>query len=210
MFKPLLALLLSLISSAAHAHFYFVLPPDSGEPARLVYANEARVDRAAEPGGAESFTVTAPARLVPGGPGYLNIEGHSGVATLSVAPAPRVSQTNFAVPTLIVQEACWQPTPSVPQTARAGLALSCHSSGSGTIFAVTLAGKPVAARVTVTTPGLKRPVVVQTGADGLTRSFPEKGFLSARASLTEPTRGEHKGQKYGQVQHYATLTTTSE
>ena len=203
-------LLAAVLPGAADAHFYFILPPADGEPAKLVYADTAKVDKDADPGAAELFSVPAPARLAPGGAGYLTIAGiPAGTTELAVAPAKHVSLTNFPHPTLVIHDARWQAAPTAGQSTTAGLALTCHPAGGGTVFAATLAGKPVAAVVTVSAPGMPRPVTVETGPDGLTRSFAEKGLLSARAGYTEAKPGEYKGQKYQQVRHYATLTTTA-
>lgn len=207
----LVFLLAAATPGAAHAHFYFVLPALNGEPAKLVLSDTAEVDKDADPGPAESFTLPAPVKLIPGGAGYLSVDGiPPGADSLTIAAPKRVSQTNYAVPTLVVHDARWLVKPSGTAGAKDGLSLSCDTLDGGTVFTTHLNGKPVAARVTVAVPGAKRPVTSQTGPDGRTRAFAEKGFYSARATLAEAKPGEYKGQPYQQVRHYTTLTTTAD
>ena len=201
----------ALSTLTAEAHFYFILPAETGESAKLVLSNEAKIDAQADPGPAELFTVMPSGRIAPGGAGFLKIEGvSSGAQTLTVAPPQRVSQTNYPEPTLVIHDARWQLAPSAVAAPSEGLALSCYPGGGGTLFAVTLNGKPIAARLTISAPGLKRPVVIQTGPDGLSSTFMQKGLLSAHATLGEAKPGEHKGQKYKQIRRYSTLTTMVE
>lgn len=72
-------------------------------------------------------------------------------------------------------------------------------------FQVLASGKPAAAsEVTVLLPGGGKKAV-KTDAEGRTPPFEQLGRYGVYANWFEPKSGEHAGQKYEQVRHYATL-----
>lgn len=72
-------------------------------------------------------------------------------------------------------------------------------------FQVLAHGKPVAdTEVTVLVTGSKGKKV-KTDRDGLTPEFAQPGQYGAWVRSTEAAYGEHAGQKYDEVRHYATL-----
>ena len=89
---------------------------------------------------------------------------------------------------------------------------SSVKSGPGDRYLLDLvkgAGKPVAdAEGTVVLPDGKKEKV-KTDADGYTATFEQTGRFAAYLRHTETRAGEHGGQKYEEVRHYATLVTAA-
>lgn len=72
-------------------------------------------------------------------------------------------------------------------------------------FQVLASGKPLAdCETTVLLPGGKKSAV-KTDADGFTPAFEQTGRFGVYAKRFEAKSGEHAGQKYDEVRHYATL-----
>jgi uncharacterized GH25 family protein len=72
-------------------------------------------------------------------------------------------------------------------------------------FRIMAAGKPLSdAEATVLLPGAGKSAV-KTDKDGFTPVFDQPGRYGVYARRTAATPGEHAGQKYDDVRHYATL-----
>jgi hypothetical protein len=83
------------------------------------------------------------------------------------------------------------------------------ADGKKVKFQFLVGGKPAAeAEGNVTLPGGKKEKV-KTDKDGFTAAFDAAGRYAVYLKHTEAKAGEHDGQKYEQVMHYATLVADS-
>jgi uncharacterized GH25 family protein len=205
------------LAAAAAAHFVFVVPDQGGKGVTVVFSDTLDPDEAVSIDKIAGLTLTARSAggkevAVP-----LAKAAHSLVAPLGPA-GPRLVYGSVvyglmarkdARPTLLVYHPKAVVGGAVGADATVGggcpLEVVPVTAGGTTRFRLLAAGQPVAdADGSVARPdGTKEKV--RTDADGYTAGFAGAGRFAVWLRRAEAKAGEHAGQTYEEVRHYATL-----
>jgi uncharacterized GH25 family protein/N-acetylneuraminic acid mutarotase len=207
----------ALLTGPVHAHFVFIVPQKDGTSVKVVFSEDLEPDEGVDIEKIAGLKLNA---LHDGGkqaPVECKIGEHCLVGEPGLAD-PRVVfgsldygvlRRGDAKPFLLK----YHPKAVLPGADETSATLGENAplelvpvlADTSVTFKLLAAGKPVPeAEVTVLKPDGEKEKV-QTDKDGRTRAFTESGRYVARARHDEIRSGEHDGQKYDEVRHYATL-----
>lgn len=215
LFLPAVALL--LLSSAARAHFVFVVPQKDGKSFQVVFSDSLEPDEAVSIDKVPGLKLTARSADGKAAPVACEKGEHSLTGKLGAAGSQLIHGSVVyglfgrpgEAPTLLV----YHPkailgsagAKAVAIGEKAALEVVPLAAGGKVKFRLLAGGKPVAgAAGSAILPGGER-AKLTTDKEGFTAAFDKPGRYGVWLRHNEAKAGEHGGKKYEQVRHYATL-----
>ena len=212
-----IAILALLSIGRAEAHFFYLIPAETANELRLVLSDGPSVDREAS---FEPFTLGKPeGKSAAGSTQALTLKTISESEATVTLPTNDMSEVSISVPYRVVQRgstksifithsATWADprVPAADPKNLKGLHIDTIARTGGFAFRVTNDGKPaVKMMVLVHQPSSKKVEMVRTDANGLTKTFTEKGLHAARVWEEHDAEGEYQGYRYQAIREYVTL-----
>lgn len=216
MIRSLIALLtLAVAPLAASAHMVYVVPSADGTAVTVVFSDNLEPDPKVKMEKVAGLALTAVTADGKPAAAALKKEDHRFTAALPAGAKIAFGDVTYGVltktekPTLLVYHPKAVLAGADAKTAIVGEAAELElvpvTESGKTRFRLLAKGKPVAdSEGTVVLPGGTKEKA-KTDADGYTPAFTETGRFAAYFKVNESRSGEHAGQKYDEVRHYATL-----